>query len=150
MMIGAVTRIVMSFQAARTLHSVVLFDTLATDFTVLGAWLVCGGHQRPLNGTAALQGAGVQIRQRIAPPDKVHVKVCTVYRCIMFSSSLLISLQISLKPRSGVLGQLVIFDFGSFYLARGLNIHVLNEAERKLVINMGRSHSQRPAKPLVL
>lgn len=65
-------------QAAKILHSVVLFDTLATDFTVLGAWLVLyGGHQRPLMGTAALQGAGVLLRQRIAPPDKVHVKVYT-------------------------------------------------------------------------
>ena len=57
------------------------------------------------------------------------------------------SLQISLKPRSGVLGQLVIFDFGTFYLARGLSIHVLNEGERKLVIDVGTPRRARPAKP---
>jgi hypothetical protein len=108
---------------------VVLFDTLATDFTVLGAWLVVyGGQQRPLTGTLALQGAGLLLRQKVAPPDKVHVKIC-------------------LKPRSGVLGQLVIFDFGTFYLARGLSIHVLNEAERRLMMNMGAPRRQRPTKP---
>ena len=63
-------------QTAKILHSVVLFDALATDFTVLGAWLVLyGGHQRSLTGTPALQGAGLLLRQRIAPPDKVHIKV---------------------------------------------------------------------------
>lgn len=129
----------------------VLFDTLATDFTILGAWLVVyGGHPQPMTGIAALQGAGILLRQRIAPPDKVHVKVhmiyiytcigVCVYQCLTF-------LQISLKPRSGVLGQLVIFDFGSFRLARGLSIHVLNETERKLVMNMGQPRRQRPAKP---
>ena len=67
-------------QAAKVLHSVVLFDTLATDFTVLGAWLVVyGGQQRPLTGTLALQGAGLLLRQKVAPPDKVHVKVSVLY-----------------------------------------------------------------------
>lgn len=63
-------------QNPKILCSVVLFDTLASDFSILGVWLVLyGGHQRPLSGTSALQGAGVLLKQRIAPPDKLHVKV---------------------------------------------------------------------------
>ena len=61
----------------------------------------------------------------------------------------IIFLQISLKPRSGVLGQLVIFDFETFYLSRALSIHVLSEAERRLMVNMnmGAAQRSRPAKP---
>ena len=53
--------------------------------------------------------------------------------------------QISLKPRTGILGQVIIFNFEEFYLVRGLSIQVLNEAERRLVINMGTS--KRTTKP---
>ena len=42
-------------------------------------------------------------------------------------------LQISFKPRSGVLGQMVIFDFGNFYMIRYLCVHVINEQDRRLL-----------------
>ena len=61
----------------KVLQSVVLFDALATDFTILGAWLLPGGaHQlHPLSGSSAHQGAGLLLQQRVAPPDIVQIKV---------------------------------------------------------------------------
>ena len=66
--------------AGRVLKSVVLFDALAMDFTILGVWLLQGGarHQQALSCPSALQGAGLLLQQRLVPPDKVHVKVGVV------------------------------------------------------------------------
>ena len=58
------------------LHSLVLFDMLAVDFSIEGVWLISyGGQQKPLDGAKAIQGVGVQLNQRIVPPDRIHVKV---------------------------------------------------------------------------
>ena len=38
-----------------------------------------------------------------------------------------------LKPQVGVSGQLVIFDFGSFYMLRCLAVHVVSEHDRRLL-----------------
>ena len=58
------------------LYAVVLFDPLAADFNIDGVWLVMyGGQQRPLGGTRALQGVGIQVNQKITPSDRIHVKV---------------------------------------------------------------------------
>ena len=124
-----------------------LFDALATDFAILGAWLVqFGGHQ-PLSGSPAQQGAGLLLGHRLSPPNKVQIKVRLPGK-EGGSVMLWTWLQISLKPRSGVLGQLVVFDFGSCYLVRGLSVHVLNEVEKKQMVNIGYSQQNlRPAKP---
>ena len=41
--------------------------------------------------------------------------------------------QVTLVPRSGLLGQLVVFDFGSFIMIRGLAVHVLTEQESRML-----------------
>ena len=59
-----------------------------------------------------------------------------------------VCVQVSLKPRSGVLGQLVVFDFGNVCLVRGLSVHVLNEMERGQMVGIGQPREAfRPAKP---
>ena len=55
--------------------------------------------------------------------------------------------QISLKPRSGILGQLVVFDFGAFQLVRGLCVHVLKEHEASLLQNAGTPRQRKLEKP---
>jgi len=63
-------------QTPQILCSIVLFDPMTADFNIDGVWLVVsGGQQRPLNGTRAIQGVGIQINQKISPLDWVHVKV---------------------------------------------------------------------------
>lgn len=54
------------------------------------------------------------------------------------------------KPRSGVLGQMIIFDFGNFYMARYLCVHVINEQDKRLLASTTqRRPNNKPDKPLV-
>ena len=56
--------------------------------------------------------------------------------------------QIVFKPRSGVLGQMVIFDFGNFYMIRYLCVHVINEQDKRLLApSTQRKFNNRPEKP---
>ena len=58
------------------LQSVVLFDMLATDFTIRGVWAVKDGCSKvQIPGKISLQGAGIELNHIIKPPWKVHVKV---------------------------------------------------------------------------
>ena len=60
------------------LYAVVLFDPLAADFNIDGVWLVMYNEQpRLLSGVSTLQGVGIKINQKISPPNRMHVKVCT-------------------------------------------------------------------------
>jgi len=53
-------------------------------------------------------------------------------------------IQLTVTPRSGILGQLALFDFGAFHMVRGLTVHVLNDQEARL---LQISQSTRPKKP---
>ena len=65
-----------SSQTPRVLYAIVLFDPLAADFNIdIVSLVMYNGQQRPLSGQGALQAVGTQINQKIAPPDRVHVKV---------------------------------------------------------------------------
>lgn len=52
-------------------------------------------------------------------------------------------------PRSGVLSQLVVFDFGNFQIIRGLAVHVLTEHEIKLLDESVLSRKKIKPKPYV-
>ena len=52
-----------------------------------------------------------------------------------------------LVPRSGLLGQLVVFDFESFLMVRGLSVHVLTEQELRLSELSETRDKSRPPKP---
>ena len=62
-------------QSPQSLHSVVLFDTLASDYRLLGVWLTSGGQQRSLGGAKPMEGEGFQINVKLNPSDKILVKV---------------------------------------------------------------------------
>ena len=53
-------------------------------------------------------------------------------------------IQLTAMPQSGILGQLVLFDFGTFHIVRGLTMYVLNDQEARL---LQISQSTRPKKP---
>ena len=55
--------------------------------------------------------------------------------------------QVSVTPRSGTLGQLVLFDFGSFHLVQALMVHVLSEQETKLLQSSQSKKGKEPQKP---
>ena len=48
---------------------------------------------------------------------------------------------------SGILGQLVLFDFGLFYMARELTAHVLNDQEARLLQHSQLTKARKPQKP---
>ena len=56
-------------------------------------------------------------------------------------------LQLTVTPRSGILGQLVLFDFGSFHMVRGLTVHVLNDQEARLLQHSQSTKAKKPQKP---
>ena len=64
--------------------------------------------------------------------------------CMLFPISLFT--QIGLKPRTGLLGQIVLFDFGSFYMLRCLSIHVINEQDRRTLTSTQKKVRRRPEK----
>lgn len=43
-----------------------------------------------------------------------------------------VCMQVTAKPRSGLLGQLVVFQFGSFRILQCLVVRVISENEEKL------------------
>ena len=55
--------------------------------------------------------------------------------------------QVKLIPRSGLLGQLIVFDFESFLMVRGLAVHVLTEQELRLAELSETRVNKRPPKP---
>ena len=63
-------------QSCVELQSVVLFDMLATDFTIGGVWAVKDGCQKAISGTKSLQGAGIELNYKIKSPWRIRVKVC--------------------------------------------------------------------------
>jgi len=101
---------------------------MTADFNIDGVWLVMSdGKQRPLNGTRAIQGVGIQINQKISSLDWVHVKLTAM-------------------PRSGIIGQLVLFDFGTFHIVRGLTVYVLNDQEARLLQISQSTRAKKPQK----
>ena len=64
-------------QVSCHLSSIVLFDTLSLDFEIAEVVLVTyGGQMRSLSSyTAPKEGVACQLNQRLAPPEKLHVKV---------------------------------------------------------------------------
>ena len=72
-------------QAPQILCSIVLLDPMTADFNIDGVWLVMSdGKQRPLNGTRAIEGVGIQINQKISSLDWIHVKVKVLLLYISF------------------------------------------------------------------
>ena len=63
-------------QSCVELQSVVLFDMLATDFTIGGVWALKDGSQKVISGTKSLQGAGIELKYKIKSPCRIRVKVC--------------------------------------------------------------------------
>lgn len=57
--------------------------------------------------------------------------------------------QVTLVPRSGLLGQLVAFDFGGFTMVRGLAVHVLTEQEVRILDTTTVSSRRAKRKPYV-
>ncbi|XP_011406766.2 PREDICTED: probable helicase with zinc finger domain [Amphimedon queenslandica] len=97
------------------LHSVVMFDVLDTGFVFRNVELVSSIHVHqliPLQSKAS-QGEGILINQSLNPHEKIIVKVDLV------------------RTRIGVMGQTVLFDFGSFYMIRCLTVHVASEQEKQ-------------------
>ena len=65
-----------TIQKCVELQSIVLFDMLATDFTIRGVWAVRDGCPKvQIPGKISLQGAGIGLNYLIKPPWRVHVKV---------------------------------------------------------------------------
>ena len=58
--------------------------------------------------------------------------------------------QVTLTPRPGVLGQLVLFDFSDFYLVRCITVHVVSEQEDRMIKMAANTAKKRPEKMLVL
>ena len=120
-----------------------LCDVLAADFTLSDIQLVThGGHSQPLMSTRASIGEGLLLDHTLNPPDKVLVKVSGV-ASHMFLHSMI---QVSLSPRPGVLGQLVLFDFSSFYLVRCITVHVISEQEDRMIKMSADTVRKRPEK----
>lgn len=123
--------------------SVVLCDVLAADFTLSEAQLVThGGHSRQLLSTRASIGEGLLLDHTLKPPDKVLVKVSDSICCLSLNSLV----QVTLTPRPGVLGQLVLFNFSSFYLVRCITVHVVSEQEDRMIKMAANASRKRPEK----
>lgn len=60
------------------LQSVVLFDMLATDFTIGGVWAIKDGTEKGITGKTSLRGAGIELNHTIKSPMKIRVKVIHV------------------------------------------------------------------------
>ena len=58
--------------------------------------------------------------------------------------------QVTLTPRPGVLGQLVLFDFSDFYLVRCITVHVVGEQEDRMIKMAANTARKQPEKMLVL
>lgn len=129
---------------AHTLQSVVLLDTLHSDFDIFSIERQdssSGWEKVPVQGSAE-QGVGMLLNFKLLPSDKLHVKV----RLPVLSreSSMTVCAQVSVRPRSGLLGQVVIFQFGSFRISKCLVVRVVSESEEKL--RKLKSHpAKRPA-----
>ena len=68
----------------------------------------------------------------------IHVRIIN---CFIFS-------QIVFKPRSGVLGQSVLFNFGTFYMMRCLCVHVVNEQDRRTLLHVPISQKKIGTRPV--
>ena len=66
---------------------------------------------------------------------------------LLYFACTLSLMQVTVMPRSGILGQLVLFDFGPFYMARGLTVHVLNDQEARLLQHSQSTKAKKPQKP---
>ena len=64
-------------QVPSALNSIVLFDTLSLDFEISEAIIInYGGQMRSLTSQATpKEGVAWQLNQRLAPPEKIRVKV---------------------------------------------------------------------------
>ena len=135
-------------QAPRQLVSVVLCDVLAADFTLDEVQLVAH-HTQQLIGTPANIGEGLLLDHGLRPSDKVLVKVSVSTCCCNYLSPHTLT-QVTLTPRPGVLGQLVLFDFSDFYLVRCITVHVVGEQEDRMIKMAANTARKQPEKMLVL
>ena len=73
-----------------------------------------------------------------------YIHTCIFKLCCM---------QVVFKPCSGVLGQLVVFDFGSFFLVRSVLVQSCSQEEADLLesssseLLLDSQETDRPAKP---
>ena len=112
----------------------VLFDPLNNDFDITyllkhnnGSW-----EKFPVQGTAE-QGVGMLLCYKMAATDKVQVKVFMLATCGWDLVRLHMSTQVTAKPRPGLLGQLIIFQFGAFHILQCMVVRMLGENEEKLI-----------------
>ena len=73
----------------------------------------------------------------------IHVIVVNIVFLIVSFFS-----QIVFKPRSGVLGQSVLFNFGTFYMMRCLCVHVVNEQDRRTLLHVPISQKKIGSRPV--
>ena len=95
------------------------------------------------------------------------LKICTLYAChppsdicnsptpsspvsplgtfvLLACVILFVRLQVAFRPRYGLLGQVVLFNFSTFQMVRCLSAHVVNEQEARLLYYQ--LYSSKPAR----
>lgn len=127
------------------LQSVVLFDSLNTDFHITyilklnsESW-----EKVPVQATAD-QGVASLLNYKMAASDKLQVKVS--HFLVPFQLQFVwefVCGQVTAKPRPGLLGQLIIFQFGSFHVLQCMVVRTISENEEKLL----KPKSHNPSRP---